>query len=972
MKGDFTRSTFKPEKNFTSVRMQQGRVQLDSDWNEQLDIQTHIERVTERDVIGRCGVPAEGGGFEIGVSAGDLTIAPGRIYVDGILVEFQPRPVPFIVTDPANVLVQVGIWAPDSREFAVGQTVSAFDEQAPGDSLALQITAADPVAKTLNLQSIPAGQANLGATLRAFAMPRLTRNPTYATQPYYTDPSNTPLPDGSYLAYLDVWERLRTFWEEPQTQEVALGGSDTATRSQLVWQVKLWPVPAVLNQGQPGFRPIFGGSGGLRNILSERNVGVFANPTVFAGAGAAAAVARQPVATLSPGGLVVGAGASLGVGGIVGATPSPGIGGGTGAGVAGTTEPPAPPDCLSVLTSSDWQDFIAEPKAWMSARATPQPTSTDPCIVPPQAGYRRLENQLYRVEVHTPGTAGTATFKWSRENGSVVTAWDVAQSTPTELSVKTLGRDSVLGFAAGQWVELLDDNFELQQTPGIMVKLNDARMGAEGPVLVIDPTTASSPIDFNQFTRNPKVRRWDQSDPTQIAATGDIVIREGTWINLEGGVQINFQPNGVYETGDYWVVPARTVTGNVEWPVDDAGTPIPEPPAGVRHHYCHLALLQFSGGGWTILDDCQQSFPPAAALGIHITKTNWSNDDSLPVDVLLKQGLQITLDAPPSAKSVTAATVIVELLRPFTGALGDVGIVLAGNVTVQNNVITWLPTEGSVFSELFANLSQLQVRVTLKGHCVWGRFGGKNYYVDGQAFGISDLRSDGKTPRIAMLFPSGNGETASDFESWFWLVPAPQIKIASLTMNPASVLTKGTSTGTITLAAAPPPGGATVLLASSNNNIASVQPSVVVPAGSTSAPFNVVAGTTAGQATITASLGSSTATATLNVIALKEVAVDPPRIGPGGTVTGTVSLTAALPQGAPRATVALSASPALVQFSPPQAVIAAGSASASFKVHVQGTVSGLELLAVPGRTITISASLAGVTVHTSLSVVVVG
>ena len=44
MKADFTRLTFKPEKHYSSVRMQQGRVQLDADWNEQADIQAYLER----------------------------------------------------------------------------------------------------------------------------------------------------------------------------------------------------------------------------------------------------------------------------------------------------------------------------------------------------------------------------------------------------------------------------------------------------------------------------------------------------------------------------------------------------------------------------------------------------------------------------------------------------------------------------------------------------------------------------------------------------------------------------------------------------------------------------------------------------------------------------------------------------------------------------------------------------------------
>ena len=38
MKADLTRSSFDPLNNFSRVLMQQGRVQLDADWNEQADI----------------------------------------------------------------------------------------------------------------------------------------------------------------------------------------------------------------------------------------------------------------------------------------------------------------------------------------------------------------------------------------------------------------------------------------------------------------------------------------------------------------------------------------------------------------------------------------------------------------------------------------------------------------------------------------------------------------------------------------------------------------------------------------------------------------------------------------------------------------------------------------------------------------------------------------------------------------------
>ena len=68
----------------------------------------------------------------------------------------------------------------------------------------------------------------------------------------------------------------------------------------------------------------------------------------------------------------------------------------------------------------------------------------DPCELPPTGGYRGLENQLYRVEIHDPGQpGGTATFKWSRENASVGSRV-ASMVSAGELELATLGRDDVL------------------------------------------------------------------------------------------------------------------------------------------------------------------------------------------------------------------------------------------------------------------------------------------------------------------------------------------------------------------------------------------------------------------------------------------------------------------------------------------------------------------------------------------------
>ncbi|MGH3991422.1 MAG: DUF6519 domain-containing protein, partial [Pseudonocardiaceae bacterium] len=70
MKADLTRSTFSTQKHYSGVRMQQGRVQLDADWNEQVDIGAHLDETTRKDVIGRCGMPVHDAGFEISVMSG--------------------------------------------------------------------------------------------------------------------------------------------------------------------------------------------------------------------------------------------------------------------------------------------------------------------------------------------------------------------------------------------------------------------------------------------------------------------------------------------------------------------------------------------------------------------------------------------------------------------------------------------------------------------------------------------------------------------------------------------------------------------------------------------------------------------------------------------------------------------------------------------------------------------------------------
>ncbi len=88
MSGDYSRKTFDAGNNFSGVLMQQGRVQLDADWNEQVAIGQRRIRAETVDLIGRARVPHQTqNGFKIELKDSRLWIHPGRMYVDGLLAE---------------------------------------------------------------------------------------------------------------------------------------------------------------------------------------------------------------------------------------------------------------------------------------------------------------------------------------------------------------------------------------------------------------------------------------------------------------------------------------------------------------------------------------------------------------------------------------------------------------------------------------------------------------------------------------------------------------------------------------------------------------------------------------------------------------------------------------------------------------------------------------------------------------------
>lgn len=486
--------------------MQQGRVQLDADWNEQLDLAAHRDRTESRDVVGPVGVPKEGGGFALTVSPDgrDLLLSPGHAWVGGHLCEVDAEAT--AVTDtPTTTAVTVASLVLDGAELVADGWVEV---SGGAGSVVSRVASVDVATRTVALDDAVDGLSGplvLRRRVSYASQPDLPE-PAHTTQAGTTEPRVLDLPEGAWLAHLDVWERTVTALDDPGLAEPALG-VDTTTRSRVVWQLRLLDL----------------------------------------------------------------------------------------AGVAGGT---GPVDCDTDLGAALAE--LAPPTGRMAARAEPPAGSEDLCRPTPAGGYVGLENQLYRVHVHDVGSSGSPVILWSRENASVLTSWTATLASDV-LEVAGIGKDAVLGFRPGDWVELLDDTCTLHGRPGTLVRLLDARDDR----LVLDPTTPTGSTDIADFPRNPQVRRWDSPGP--VAVDADV------WTELEDGVQVLFPAGGGYRRHDHWLVPARSVLADVDWPQDSGGEPVALPPAGTEHSVGRLGIVTATATGLSVTD-CRDRFPSLTTL----------------------------------------------------------------------------------------------------------------------------------------------------------------------------------------------------------------------------------------------------------------------------------------------------------------------------------------------------------------------
>lgn len=357
---------------------------------------------------------------------------------------------------------------------------------------------------------------------------------TFKSQPNWSPPDLGTT--GGFVIYLEVRERAYTEWDDPLIREAALLGPDTCFRSGLIWQIKAEAQTWV----------------NLTTPAETKKMDDFVK--------------------------------------------------------AWTRAHSSTPSRLSVAPPAAFTTFPSGPAPRLKAGVTAPPDTSDPCILPADAKYRGRENQLYRVEVHqgsvvnTSGTIDNAgvTFKWSRDNGSAT--FPLERLDGGAATALSLGRDARTMLKEGDIVEVLDDTLILNGVPGPLAQVTAIDTDEFLATLEFVTGTATPRYDKDS-TLHPFLRRWDFPGDLKKsggaisltdALTKDFPLELGIGIQFDNPALANELANApLYRTGDYWMIPARTVTGSLEWPMENDGkTPSFVPPAGIVRHYAPIALLQ--------------------------------------------------------------------------------------------------------------------------------------------------------------------------------------------------------------------------------------------------------------------------------------------------------------------------------------------------------------------------------------------
>ncbi|MCP3959022.1 MAG: hypothetical protein GY719_14315 [bacterium] len=472
----------------------------------------------------------------------------------------------------------------------------------------------------------------------------------------------------AYLFYLDVWERSVSAAQDEGLREVALGGADTACRTQVVAQARWRPIDLDHMPEDPLWLPPEWrslerrgeGSPRLRARRGESAPGVLENRLYrleVHGGGAPYGWPRAPVepdaalavAHLSSAAQEI----TLEEDGVVGA----GIGRG---------------DWVE-LYSSETDD---REEAGLLARVHRADAEENALILD-----RPIDNY---EDHHELRLRRVATFKWSRENASIELPIAHLEEGGRVVTLRDTGRGE-LPLSAGDWLEFVDDRSSLGDDAGPLARVQSVETSSR-TVTLSRPPTGGVGLDREL---HPLIRRWDQrSSGDQQLAGGVLAAETGTWLRLENGIEVFFDGSGSLAGGEYWTFAARQNSGEINWPTDAAGEPLTQPPQGIEHHLSPLALLRFTEGGFE-LRDCRPVFQPLATGAVSKAGDRMRGRLEIRADPEEGPGLDVT-------GAIRGETLLGELGSP--SAVGNVN--LADMVVTRSKIATDVGTVDAGYSIL--------------------------------------------------------------------------------------------------------------------------------------------------------------------------------------------------------------------------------------------------------------------------------
>jgi hypothetical protein len=206
-----------------------------------------------------------------------------------------------------------------------------------------------------------------------------------------------------------------------------------------------------------------------------------------------------------------------------------------------------------------------------------------------EGSYTDRSNRLYLVEVDTPGDIGTATVRWSEDNGSTIQR--VIEAIPPG-STKIKVEDASV-FQPGDFIlirkEFGDEEHRIASISGNTITLQ----AATGAQLALLPAGVRGVANFTTFALSdrPKVQRWNAFHAAITADSADSTISAP--VNLSFGVKVRFGGRALRK-GDFWTFRTRYLAGDDATGISATGrieTVDYQPPQGVVHQYTPLALL---------------------------------------------------------------------------------------------------------------------------------------------------------------------------------------------------------------------------------------------------------------------------------------------------------------------------------------------------------------------------------------------